>query len=79
MSTVLAFLGSELVVKFGLWLLESIAEKQSFDRESRKMFVEMAKKFRETGIKSAQSRFEAEDQIQAGNDQWDERARELHK
>lgn len=73
MNTLLALLGSELIVKLGLWFLESVAEKQAIDKDSKRLFIEMAKKFRESGISSAKSRFEAEDQIQSGNDQWDER------
>lgn len=62
----------DLIIKAAFGLIELWAQKKQVDAESRKLFLELAKVLREHGIASAQSRFEAESQIDAGNKAWDD-------
>lgn len=69
----MAFFGSELFAKLGLFILEWVATRQQMKKEDREYFIKIAQALREKGLRDVKSRFESESQIDAANQEWDKR------
>jgi hypothetical protein len=69
-----------LLVPIALWLIERFISVKAQDDESRSLLIKLAQILRAAGVKRAKSRFEAaEDQLDAGNAEWDRRDDEQRK
>lgn len=62
-----------VVVKILFMVIEYFASRKIVDQQSKKVFIQMAEELRKIGIANVKSRYEAEDQIQAGDDEWTSR------
>lgn len=67
-----------VAVPLALWILDRFFLSKAQDDESRKLLIRLAQIVRSMGITRASSRFEAaEDQIDAGNAEWDKRKTDM--
>lgn len=62
-----------VIVKVAFWILETFFLNSAQDKESRRIFLDLAERLRSAGIKNVKSRFESEAQIEAGDKVWSER------
>ena len=74
MAAILTF--APFILQLALWVLETFFLNDKQDKESRALFLELAQKLRDKGIKGVRSRFEAEAQIDEGNTEWNRREKE---
>lgn len=68
-----------VIVQIAFWVLEKFVVGQGQATESRRIFLELAQILRANGVKGARSRFESEEQIQSGDDEWTRREQEAAK
>lgn len=66
-----------VLVPIALWLIDQFISVKAQDAESRSLLIKLAQILRAAGVERAKSRFEAaEDQLEAGNAEWDKREKE---
>ena len=62
-----------VLVKLAFLVIDAFLVKFGQNSESREIMLKLAEALRRKGIAGVKSRFEAESQVQAGNDAWAER------
>lgn len=63
-------------VRVAFVLVEWWFSRKKQDAESREIFLNLAKKLRETGVKGVRSRYESDQQLSEGDAEWDRREKE---
>lgn len=73
MGDILTFIANPLIIKAGLWLLGISSDSLEADKETKAALNKLATFYRSKGVTSAKSRYEAEGQIQTGDQMWNEK------
>lgn len=64
-----------LIAQLAMWLLGGVIGGVKSNEKAKVLFDQLASELRTQGLKRVKSRFEAEDQLAAGDAAWDERSK----
>jgi hypothetical protein len=73
MGTILSLLANPIVMRVVLGLIDAFLANKKADDATKEAVKKLAEFMRKNGVEKAKSRFEAEDQIAAGDDMWNQR------
>lgn len=73
MGAILGILSNPFILKLALNLMDYFLSKKQADAETKKALAKVAEFLRTQGVNASKISFEAESQIEAGNDEWDKR------